>query len=943
MLMRTAATCLPFREEVPIVCVLGDVRVRTGASITSITSPAHRRLLARLAVADGSTVSVEQLIDTIWGDEPPARPKESLQSQIHRLRSLLGPGLLDSTPAGYRLNIARARTDLSRLTELARDAVAESEHAAFLAWFDASGDVLTGEALLGLSDEPWAIPIVSRVAEERAVVAERRVRSLIALGRKSDAIVAAERLAAVDPWRESSATVLIEALAQVGRVPEALRVSAAFRERHIERSGLSPSAHFADVVQRIVTADAGAERASPTLPVYTTGCIGRTEEIAELVALLAEERIVTVWGPGGIGKTRLAVAVAERLVNEFVVVFADLSETAEDERVIQVIGAASGAAGDASVEAVTRCLDGRQTLLLLDTAEHVVAPVARIVRRLVTRCPHLRLLITSRERLELPGEVTFEVAPLGSAGVALFAQRAAAARRGFRLDAVLTPIVASICDRLDGLPLAIELAAAQVGWRSPNSILAALAAPLDALDGPDSEDVRRTRLGATIDWSWGLLRADEQALLGRFAAFAAPFPLDAAQAVIDGDDSAVAHRLAELVRKSMVSVVDTDAPEMRYRLLDTVRAFVHRRTAAAGDDVAALSAVVRWAEQQLVEILAHTRSGDEDVAAVLRRKHRANIVGALDSAIRQGMTDEVMRCMPAIAEIGWLAVIRSTERVSALHGWEEHPAAAYLCLLRCMELHDVDRVRKAADIVESAGLPPHLCARARSSAVQAARYLGVDSTDDLDRLRCIAAADSDPRTAWARAYGECWAHPVGSPEVRTWSLRGAQIARAARRPALATISEYMAMQVRIGPEHADEYRRLYAEFARFGMGFYMELCRSVLDYADLGSRSVDGWLAQTRGAVAASPGLVRQFGEHRAHLLAHHGATRAAATIFGGLDRLRADGLDVSEYESGTMRERVVDENPEAYAQGQALGQAELSEAVVDHLEALSRLQGSAR
>ena len=297
-----------------------------------------------------------------------------------------------------------------------------------------------------------------------------------------------------------------------------------------------------------------------------------------------------------------------------------------------------------------------------------------------------------------------------------------------------------------------------------------------------------------------------------------------------------------------------------------------------------------------------------------------------------------MRCMPAIAEIGWLAVVGSTERVSSLPGWEQHPDAAYLWLLRCMDLRDVERVRTAADVVEAAGLPPHLCARARSIVVQAASFLGVTSDRDIERLRQIAAADHDSRTAWAHAIGEAWALPPGSPERRSWALSAARIARGAGRPALAAIAEYIAMQIRLGPEHADEYRRLRSEFSRFGMGFYVELCQTALDYGDLDSLPVEGWLARTRNAVTSSTGFVRNFGEHRAHLLAHHGAYRAAATVFGGLDHLRADGLDVTEYEFGNVRAQIVEAEPEAYALGRMLGQAELATVVLDQLEALTRV-----
>ena len=915
--------------------LFGDLRLDTGSSVIAVTAPTHRRLLTRIAVASGSTISVGRLIDALWGDDPPARPKESLQSHVHRIRRILGPHVIASTSAGYRLDTARVATDLDELTAFARHAVDEPDDRDFLARFEAGAELMSHEPFAGLSDEPWAIPLVARVAEERAIIAERRVRSLVAVDRAAEAVVAAEHLAVIDPSRESSAVVLVDALSHAGRVADAMRVATEFRAAHVERTGLGPSSNLARAERRALAADLDNDHARSNFPVPGTPCIGRVRELAAIVELLRVDRIVTVWGPGGIGKTRLALAVAERLATEFLVVFADLSEITEGDRVIQLIAEASGIGSDASVDAVARHLGDRATLVLLDTAEHVVPAVAQVVRKLVARCRELRVLVTSRERLDVPGEITFSVPPLGPAGPQLFAHRAKAAGRAIQLDASTEPIVSAICDRVDGLPLAIELAAAQVAWRSLPSILDALAAPFDALHGPDASDARGKSLGATIDWSWRLLGDRERVLLGRVSAFAGAFRLDAAQAVSD-DEPVVAHRLAALVRKSMVSVIEDHEPEVRYRLLDTVRSFVRSRVASTGDDAETQAAIIRWAETELDRILTHTRAGNDETAAVLRKRHGANIAGALDIAIGRGLTDEVMRCIPAIAEIGWQAMVGSANRVATLAGWEQHPAAPYLWLLWALDLHDVDRVRTASAVVEAAELAPHLCARVRAATVMAASLVGADHIEDLVQLRRIAATDDDSRTAWAHAFGEAWALPIGDPSAGAWSRRAAAIARAASRPAAAAISDYMAMQLCTGPEHATEYRSLRAAFLRFGMSFYADRCSAALDYADPGSRTISWWLGETRSAVRASPGMVRHFGEHRAHLLASHGATAAAATVFGGLDRLRAEGLDVTPFGSQDARARIVASNAEAYGRGQTFLLSELAAVVVDELGRLS-------
>ena len=303
--------------------------------------------------------------------------------------------------------------------------------------------------------------------------------------------------------------------------------------------------------------------------------------------------------------------------------------------------------------------------------------------------------------------------------------------------------------------------------------------------------------------------------------------------------------------------------------------------------------------------------------------------------LAHNMTDEVMRCIPSIAEIGWRSVVGSADRVAAMPGSDVHPANAYLWLLRGIDLRNLERVRQAAAVIEAAGLPVYLCARVRAIAVQAAAPVGADHRGDLAVLREMASADDHPLTAWAHAYGELWALPLRDPQARVWSARAAKVARSAGMPAAAAIADYLGMQADTAPENAGEFRRLRTEFTRFGMNFFVELCETALSYSDLGSRPVDWWLGRTRTA-ARSPGSVCHFGEHRARLLAHHGAPAVAATILGGLDRLRAEGLDVTPYGSPEERAAVVASNAAAYERGQALGLDRLGAFVVDELARLA-------
>ncbi|OXM60121.1 ATP-binding protein [Amycolatopsis vastitatis] len=626
--------------------ILGPVEARRpDGTPVALGGPQLRGLLALLALDAGRVVSAERLIDGLHGEHPPEGAAEALQSQVSRLRRRLRDGgapdgLVEFTPAGYRLAVDPRDVDVHRFEHLTARAREIPGLAAKLELFTEALALWRGPALDGLADPPRA----ARLAELRLAATEDRVEAALALGHHERLVAELRELAREHPLRERLTAQLIRALHGGGRSAEALSVFAEIRERLADELGADPSEELAAAHTAVLRAAPAPARG---VPVPLTGFVGRAE-LDRLTAVLRDARLVTLTGPGGAGKTRLAVEAAARAAGE--VCFVELATTTDVPRaVLAALGLREqgvltpGAAADPA-DRLAAGLADRPLLLVLDNCEHVVAEAARLVRRLLGECAGLRVLATSREALGLTGETLVPVGALpADAAARLFTDRAAAVAPG---DAPDPGAVTRICTALDGLPLAIELAAARLRSLSADDVAARLGDRFRLLSrGDRTAEPRHRTLRGVVEWSWDLLDADEQLLSARFAVFAGgarPAAVDRVCAVPDAE--AV---LTGLVEKSLVEFGGG-----RYRMLETIRAFC----AEQGEDRRAAHA-----KYFLDFASAHEpklRGADQLTAlAELTAEH-----ADLHAALRWSATEEpetALRLIAALSWYWWLRGLRS--------------------------------------------------------------------------------------------------------------------------------------------------------------------------------------------------------------------------------------------------------------------------------------------
>ncbi|TDD36434.1 AfsR/SARP family transcriptional regulator [Actinomadura sp. KC06] len=585
--------------------VLGPVEARSGGAAVPVGGPAVRALLAMLLLDAGRVVPSGRLIDGLYGQEPPSGAANALQSQVSRLRRGLGDaGLVENLPAGYRIAVAADDVDVHRFERLARDgrrAMADGRHRAAAAAFEEALGLWRGPALADVG-APFAEAQAARLEEERAAVVEDLAAARLAAGDAGTVVAELRGLVDAQPLRERARALLMRALHGSGRQAEALAVFEDGRRVLAEELGADPSRELADVHLAILRGEmrgemGGAEAVRANLPAQLTSFVGREEELRRVGKMLTDGRLVTLLGPGGAGKTRLAVEAAGREGGD--VCFVDLAPAGRDEVVKALLGALGLREGGMrpvpgehpdALERLVTALDGRRMLLVLDNCEHVVVPVANLAHRLLTACPDLRILATSREALGITGEALRPLPPLepppegagaGEAAaypaVRLFLDRAAAVRPDFEVDDGNVASVVGICRALDGLPLAIELAAARLRSLPVGEVATRLDDRFRLLSrGDRSAPPRHRTLRAVVEWSWDLLDEAEQTLARRLTVFAGGFTLEAAVGVCDLDDAD--ELVAELADKSLVQ-----SDGARYRMLDTVRAFCAERLAEAGE------------------------------------------------------------------------------------------------------------------------------------------------------------------------------------------------------------------------------------------------------------------------------------------------------------------------------------------------------------------------
>ena len=591
--------------------LLGPLEVVSEGPPPNLGSPKQRALLALLLLNANEVVSRDRLIEALWGESAPSTAAHAIDVYVSRLRKALAqredaaPRLHTRSP-GYVLEVAPDAFDVEQFERLRAEGARALEERQLEVAAGKLREALAlwrGPALVDFAYEPFAQDEIARLEELRLATLERRIEADLALARQAELVPELEALVAAHPLRERLRAQLMLALYRVGRQADALAVYRETRRLLQAELGLEPAPFLRDIEAAILRQDAGLGVEAPELrsrrhlPAPATAFIGRELEVREVCSLLRNDaRLLTLTGPGGIGKTRLAIEAAGALADRFPdgVFFVDLASTLEAALVAPTIAHALGLreAGESEpVDALAEHLRERRLLLVLDNFEQIEAS-APLVGDLLRASQGLKALVTSRSPLRLYGESEYVVPPLSlparssadqradeSEAVALFVARARAARRGFEPTA---PAIHEICIRLDGLPLALELAAARTRELSPERMLEALPQRLElASEGPRDVPARQRTLRATLDWSHNLLEEREQTCFARLAVFAGGWTSEAAAAVAGAD----AEVLRALVDKSLL--VEADRETARFAMLETIREFAAERlnVLAGADDL----------------------------------------------------------------------------------------------------------------------------------------------------------------------------------------------------------------------------------------------------------------------------------------------------------------------------------------------------------------------
>jgi predicted ATPase/DNA-binding SARP family transcriptional activator/tetratricopeptide (TPR) repeat protein len=665
--------------------MLGSFEVRADDGVLADVPGARLRgLLIALALEPGHAVPKATLVDWIWGERPPSGAANALQRLVSRLRKALPEGLVEGQTDGYRLRVEPDAVDAVRFERLVGQARNDEDPRRVRLLREALA-LWRGAAMqdVGLQDSAAFDAAVTRLEGLRLTAMEDRFDAEVSLGHGVELITELTDLVAAHPVRERLVAALMRALVAAGRDTEALLVYQRAREALADALGVDPSPELSALHVALLRGELGRreDNRKTNLRAELTSFVGKDADVAAVRELIAEHRLTTLIGPGGSGKTRLATETARTLLGDLPdgAWLVELAAIGADGDVAQSALAGLGLrdallGGAPNAEPTDRLIAAireREALLILDNCEHVIESAAAFAHRVLGECQRLRILATSREPLGITGEALWLVEPLAlpegdaspgeiesSPAVQLLRDRAGAVRRDlavpYQLDGRTSSTMARVCRALDGIPLAIELAAARLRTMSLDQLAHRLDDRFRLLtSGSRTALPRHKTLRAVVDWSWELLTDAERMVLRRLAVFSGGASLDAAEWVCAGDAEEVLKFLTALTEKSLLLTEGDRAP--RYRMLGTIKEYAGHRLAEAGESDLARHAHLAYFTELTETAEPHLRRAEQlEWLATLEVEHD-NIGSAMRGAIAAGEAHGAMRLAASAGWYWWLS------------------------------------------------------------------------------------------------------------------------------------------------------------------------------------------------------------------------------------------------------------------------------------------------